>query len=303
METLTTKQKIRRILSKVYRGYLHFMAVHLPDRAYIIWKHWHLFHKPIHLDNPKLFNEKLHWLKLHDRKEVYHTMVDKYDVKTFVANNYSPDIVIPTLGVWNSFEEIDFSKLPDSFILKGTFDSGSYYICKSKDTFDYEAAKKSLAINWKDNYYIWSREWPYNGLKHRIIAEPLITTSKKDLWEFKFFCFEGEPRFYQSCLDREKAQASLRFYDTEGNPMDISDKYHTKNTDDRIIHPKNLDEMLNICRCFAKGTHFLRVDLYEVNGKIYFGEFTFYENGGWCEFKPEKYNRILGDWIHLDGVK
>lgn len=300
MMTFITNPKIRKVLSKFYRGYLHFMATHLPDKQYLIWRHWHLFHTPIHIDHPKLFNEKLHWLKLNDRKEIYHTMVDKYDVKSFVAQKYSPKIVIPTLGVWNAFDDIDFSQLPDSFILKGTFDSGSYYICKNKDTFDQEKAKKSLTMNWNDNYYIWSREWPYNGLKHRIIAEPLLTTNKEDLWEFKFFCFEGEPRFYQSCLDREKAQASLRFYDINGNEMDIRDKYHIKNTDNREVHPQNLKEMIDICKKFAKGTHFLRVDLYEIKGKIYFGEFTFYENGGWCEFLPKKYNKILGDWIQIN---
>jgi hypothetical protein len=236
---------------------------------------------------------------MHDRKEIYHTMVDKYDVKAFIAKTYSSDILIPTLGIWDRFEDIDFSILPNSFILKGTFDSGSYYICRDKNNFDYETAKENLTINWKDNYYIWSREWPYNGLKHRIIAEPLISSNKEDLWEFKFFCFEGEPKFYQTCLDREKSQASLRFFDIEGNEMEIKDKYHKKNTDNRIVQPQKLTEMLTICRVFAKDTHFLRVDLFEVKGKIYFGEFTFYENGGWCEFTPDKYNRILGDWINI----
>lgn len=289
---------IRKPLSKIYWGYRRFIAKHMSDRAYLKWIHFCLFHKIPNLDKPVLFNEKLHWLKLNDRKPIYHTMVDKYDVKQFVAQKYSPDIVIPTLGIWDRFEDIDFDKLPNSFILKGTFDSGSYYICRDKKTdLNKEEAYKSLTRDWNNNYYMWSREWPYDGLKHRIIAEPLITENKDDLWEFKFFCFEGEPKFYQTCLDRLRSQASLRFFDTKGNELDIRDKYHVKNTDPRIIHPTKLNEMLDICRIFADGTHFLRVDLYEIHGHIYFGEFTFYENGGWCEFVPDRYNKILGDWI------
>lgn len=289
---------LRAPLSWVYWTYRRLIARHLPDIPYLKWRHFCIFHRFPDLSNPKFFNEKLHWLKLHDRKPVYHTMVDKYDVKQFIAERYSGDILIPTLGIWDNFDDIDFASLPDNFILKGTFDSGSYYICRGKENLNVEEARKSLLQNWNDNYYMWSREWPYDGLKHRIIAEPLIA-EKKDLWEFKFFCFEGEPKFYQSCLDRERAQASLLFYDVQGNPIPIRDKYHTKNTDERVVKPQHLDEMLNICRIFSAETHFLRVDLYEIHGKIYFGEFTFFENGGWCEFVPEEYNRILGDWIKV----
>lgn len=292
---------IRKPLAFVYHRMQLWCAETLSDNAYLHLKAFTRLHHILHLKHPVLFWEKLNYLKLHDRKPIYHTMVDKYDMRSFVAQKVGDGYTIPVLGLWHSFEDIDFDKLPDQFILKGTFDSGSYYICQDKAHFDRKKARKQLYINWDHDYYIWSREWPYKGLQHRIIAEPLIDDPKK-LKEFKFYCFEGEPKFYQTCLDRDREQggAILKFYDTDGSPMDnIMDKHHCRPSNLDITTSQHLDKMLELCKVFAADTHFLRVDFLEANDKIYISEFTFYENGGWCEFMPSEWDKTLGDWIKI----
>lgn len=254
----------------------------------------------MNLKSPKLFAEKQQWLKLHDHKDIYHQMVDKYEAKKLVETAFGAEYVIPTLGIWNNVDDIDINSLPEQFILKATFDSGSYCICKDKQSLDKELCRKRLTSHWKDGYYLQEREWQYKGLQRRIIAEPLIA-DPKDLKEFKFFCFEGEPKMYQTCLDRnpELGGAILKFYDIEGHVLDIRDKEHARESDETILIPNNLEMMLKIARHFAKDMHFLRVDFYEVHDKIYLGEFTLYENGGFCEFEPDEWNKRLGDWIKL----
>lgn len=270
------------------------------DRLYIKLKFFIYFGKKCNLNSPKSFQEKLQWIKFNDRKTIYHRMVDKIEMKHLVISRVGKEFVIPTLGVWDAFEDIDFESLPDKFILKCTFDSGSYYICQDKSKLNIEQIKSKLLINWKFDYYIYSREWPYKGLKHRIIAEPLIA-DPHDLNEYKFFCFNGEPRFYQTCQDRDnsKGGAILNFFDLKGNLLDVNDAGHARETLKPPSLPVNLEQMLSFCRLFAKETYFLRVDFYEVDNRIYIGEFTFFENGGWCYFNPKEYNQMWGDWIKL----
>lgn len=272
------------------------------DRHYITRKFiWRLNYKP-NIDHPVTFQEKLQWIKLHDRKPIYHTMVDKYDAKQFIIDKLGDDkYCIPTLGIYNSFEEIDFGKLPNQFVLKCTFDSGSYYICTDKSKFDKEVAKKRLLVNWKYNYYYYSREWPYKGLKHRIIAEPLLVDEKYPyLRDFKFYCFNGEPKVCYITSDKGGDLPTRQdFFDMEGNHLDLQDAHYTNNPVRCPDLPVNFRQMQELCRIFAKDTYHLRVDFYEVNGHIYCGEFTFFESGGFCEFKPEKYNTILGNWMKL----
>lgn len=290
---------IKRPLVWLYMKYLLVMAIVLPDRMYLKWKNKMLFGKTLNLDHPVLFQEKLHWLKMHDRKPIYHQMVDKYDAKEFIASKVGKEFAIPTIGLYNNVDEIDLSKLPDQFVLKCTFDSGSYYICKDKSKVDINEVKKRLSVNWNHDYYIWSREWPYKGLKHRIIAEPLLD-EPLNLKEFKFFCFNGEPKIYQTCEDRNKdlGGAILHFFNLDGDLLDIKDGTHSRQSDD-VVYPTNLDDMVRVCKVLSSQTHFLRVDFFEVDSRIYVGELTFYENGGWCWFYPEHWNKDLGDWIKL----
>lgn len=291
---------IKKPLVYLYMKYLLIMALILPDKLYLKWKYKKHLGKKLNLDTPILFQEKLHWLKLHDRKHVYHQMVDKFEAKKFIAEHVGEEYVIPTLGVWDRFEDIDFDKLPNQFILKCTFDSGSYYICKDKSKLNIAEVKQKLLVNWNYDYYIWSREWPYKCLKHRIIAEPLIA-SPETLREYKFFCFNGEPKLYQTCSDRNRVLggAILHFYDIEGCKLDLQDAGHSRHSEVELPRPINLQKMIDLARRFSSLTYFLRVDFFEVNNRVYCGEFTFYENGGWCWFKPEHWNKDMGDWIKL----
>lgn len=279
------------------------LGVFIPDQLYlrVLFRlrmgYWMSFR------HPKRFAEKLQWLKLHDRQERFHSMVDKYDAKTVIKDLIGKEYAIPTLGVWNNINEIDYEGLPNSFILKATFDSGSYYICKNKKDLDKTEANKRLTKNWSQSFYSRRREWPYKGLQKRIIAEPLLA-EPNELLEYKFFCFEGEPKWFQSCQDRnrELGGAILHFYNIDGSPLDIRDKMHgreIRKEEISAILPKNLDKMLEIARISSKGTHFLRVDFYEVGEQIYIGEFTFYEAAGFCEFEPDEWNIKMGNWIKL----
>lgn len=291
---------IKKPLVYLYMKYLLIMALILPDKIYLKWKYKKHIGKKLNLDHPVLFQEKLHWLKLHDRKPIYHQMVDKFEAKKFIAEHVGEEYVIPTLGIWDKFEDIDFDKLPNQFILKCTFDSGSYYICKDKSRLNIAEVQKKLMLNWTQDYYIWSREWPYKGLKHRIIAEPLIA-EPKELKEYKFFCFNGIPQLYQSCYDRDSSLggAILNFYDITGKKIDMQDSGHARHSDVEIPIPENLHKMIEIAKYVSKNTYFLRVDFFEVNSRVYCGEFTFFENGGWCWFKPEHWNKDMGNWIKL----
>lgn len=255
----------------------------------------------MNLKHPKTFQEKQNWLKLHDHKELFHKMVDKYDAKFFVNSRLGEGYTIPTLGCWQSFEEIDFDSLPDQFIIKNTFDSGSYSICMDKSTFDIAHAREKMLSAWNKDYYIESREWPYKGLKHRIIAEPLIA-SPKDLKEFKFFCFNGEPKIFQTCYDRDNSRggAELNFYDLKCNKLDISDNDYTRDSTYEFGDSPNLKTMIEFCRKLSSETCFLRVDFYETpDNKIYCGEMTFFEGGGFGKFSPDEWNQRMGEWIKL----
>lgn len=274
------------------------------DRHYIMRKFKRKLHYNPNLDNPVTFQEKLQWIKLHDRKPIYHAMVDKFNVKSFITGVLGDDgYCIPTLGVYNSFEEIDFEKLPNEFILKCTHDSGSYYICTDKNTFDKDKAKKKLHTSWKYDYFYYSREWPYKGLKHRIIVEPLIAVPQ-ELKEYKFFCFNGEPQLFQSISERNNIEQGpiLQHFDLNCNLLDLHDAHYKsrqKNDVERVL-PKSLDKMVAISRQLSKDTFFLRVDFYETHqGRIYVGELTFFESGGFVDFVPAEWNHRLGDWIKL----
>lgn len=259
----------------------------------------------MNLQNPVTFAEKLQWLKLYDRKTIYHQMVDKYDSKVFVNNTVGSGYTIPTLGLYDSFEQIDWDSLPQKFVLKATHDSGSYYIVNDKDIVDKSKCKKQLYKNWYRDYYYLGREWQYKGLRKRIIAEPLLVDSRFPyLRDFKFYCFNGEPKIFYITSDRgNNSTVKQDFFDIEGNHLDLEDKHYTKNLIKTPDLPAHLDEMVSLARLLSKNTYHLRVDFYEIEGKIYVGELTFHEDAGFCSFKPESWNYILGSWITIPKVK
>ena len=277
------------------RGLLPFLA----DEAYIKMKFRYKMGYSLNLDNPQTFNEKLQWLKLHNHKDIYTTMVDKYEAKNYVANIIGEKYIIPTLGVWNTFDDIDFSKLPKKFVLKCTHNSGRVVICKDKSFFDYSGAKKTLNKALMENFYLSGREWPYKNVKPRIIAEKYMEDeSGYELKDYKVFNFGGEPHIIQVDFDRFKGHKK-NLYTTDWDFIEASINF--PNEPNRIIErPKALNQMLDLARVLVKDIPFVRTDFYSIDNRLYFGEITFYPGSGYMTFSPEEFDRQLGDLIPLN---
>lgn len=250
------------------------------------------------LNNPKTFNEKLQWLKLYDRNPKYTMLVDKYAVKEYIAREVGNEYVIPTLGVWKSFEEIDFDKLPNQFVLKCTHDSGSVIVVKDKKNFEKEEARKTIKNALNKNFFVESREWPYKNVVPQIIAEKyIVDESGIELKDYKVFVFEGKAKIIQVDYDRF-IDHKRNLYTLNWEHIDLAIEYPT-DPRRKIEKPKQLCKMLEIAEQVAVGIPHVRVDFYSVGDKIYFGEMTFYHESGLGVFEPEEWNLKLGEWIVL----
>ncbi len=282
---------VRSIVKKVSRI--------LPDKAYISLKYLMRFGKFPDLKDPKTFNEKLQWLKLHDRKPVYTTMVDKYEVKKYVADKIGEEYIIPTLGVWDSFEDIDFDSLPDQFVLKCTHDSGGLVIVRDKSKIDIEAAKKKISGSLKTNYYYHGREWPYKNVKPRIIAEQYMEDCSGELPDYKFFSFDGFTRAMFIATDRfnEGEETKFDFYDMDFQHLPFTNGH--PNSEKEIKRPQSFEKMVELANELSKGIPQLRVDFYDIDGKVYFGELTFSHWSGMMPFDPNGWDETFGEWIKL----
>jgi hypothetical protein len=239
--------------------------------------------KSLNLDCPKTFNEKLQWLKIHDRNPLYTSLVDKYDVKKYVATSVGEKYIIPTLGVWNHFDEIDFDTLPNRFVLKCTHDSGGIVICKNKRELDKDAAKKLLEKCLKRNYYWYGREWPYKNVKPRIIAEKYISDGgnlDSELTDYKFFCFNGRVDNVMVCLDRDSGSTKFYFFTPDWKLLRINKRGKAAPANFTLPRPDCLDEMVKVAKTLSEGMPFVRIDLYQSNKKVYFGEITFFPDSG-----------------------
>ena len=271
----------------------------MPDELYIRCMYRSVFGEKLNLENPVSFNEKLQWLKLHDRKPIYTTMVDKYEAKKYVASIIGEEYIIPTLGVWNHFDEIDFDSLPDQFVLKCTHDSAGIIIVRDKDSFDREAAKKKLEACLKQNFYYSGREWPYKNVKPRIIAEKYMEDTKiQELRDYKFFCFGGEVKCFKIDYDRFISHKA-NYYSPDGEILKIGEEICSPDFSRAITIPPELEKMEELASLLSKNTPFLRVDFYDVDGKIYFGELTFFPASGFGKFIYEQNDTLLGLWLKL----
>lgn len=257
--------------------------------------------KKLDLENPKTFNQKLQWLKLYDQNPEYTNLVDKYEVKEIVAKKIGKEYIIPTLGIYNNFNEINFEELPNKFVIKCTHDSGSAIICQDKKNFKKRETKKKLDKCLRKNFFYSGREWPYKNVKPRIIIEKLLIDKEhKDILDYKFLCFNGEAKLCFVCSDRRAPDGlKVDFFDLNWKHMPF--ERHYKNSTKEIPKPKKFEEMIQLAEELAKGIPFVRIDFFEVNNCIYFGEYTFYPGCGLEEFTPEKWDDILGDWIDLKG--
>lgn len=291
--------------SKFY--YLTHPSVGIPallakvSARYAIEQQWkRLMDYPLNLNNPQTFNEKLQWLKLYDHNPLYTTLVDKYKVKEWVANKIGTEYVIPTLAVWQRADDIDIASLPNQFVLKCNHDSGSVIICKDKATFDLNAAKELFKKSLKHNFYYQGWEWPYKKVKPCVFAETYMEDEiTHELRDYKFFCFDGEAKYLFIASERMNKNTETRFdfFDRKYNHIDVTSGH--PNADVLPKKPESYEKMLALADKCSEGIPHVRVDLYEINGKVYFGEMTFYHWGGFKPFNPQKWDYIFGDMLKL----
>jgi len=276
---------------------MNYAKYHNP-RSYISILYHDRLRRWINWKNPRDLNEKINWLKLYDRNPMYTKLADKYAVREYVKEKIGEDYLIPLLGVWDKAEDIDFDSLPEQFVLKCTHDSGSVVICDGKNTFDRNGAVKKLANALKKNYFYRNREWVYKNIPRRIIAEQYVEdSSDKELRDYKIFCFNGIPRTMYVATSRSIGQLTFDYYDMDFNRLDIVQHYPNAT---KVLHkPQNFELMKQLARVLAEGIPNVRVDFFEADGKVYFGEMTFYNNGGTTAYEPEEWDYIFGDWLVL----
>ncbi len=274
----------------------------VPDRLYLKAYYYHVFRTKLDLLNPTTFNEKLQWLKINNRKDIYCTMVDKYEAKEYVSNIIGEEYIIPTLGVWDSFDEIDFDALPMQFVLKCTHDSAGIVIVKDKSSLNLQDTKSKINRCLKRNYYCGGREWPYKNVQHRILAEKYMKDdSTGDLRDYKFFCFNGKVKYYKVDFDRFVCHRA-NYYDVNDNIMEFGEAICPPDPTKDIVLPKTIEKMKILAEKLSQDCPFLRVDFYDVNGKIYFGELTFYPDSGFGKIIPNVWDEKLGRLINIDNI-
>lgn len=277
---------------------IHFFTW-LPDKIYLKLLYRFKMGKRLNLRNPQTFSEKLQWLKLYNRKPEYTQMVDKYAVKEYVANIIGSKYIIPTLGVWDRPEDIDWDSLPNQYVLKTTHGGGNtgVVICKDKSTFDKEKAIEKLNRSLKQDIYKTLREWPYKNVPKRIIAEQFIEAENNDLPDYKFFCFDGEVKALFIGTERGTGNVKFDYFDADFNHLDLIQQHPMSGR--QLEKPVGFEEMKKVASQLSKGIPQVRIDLYNVNGEIYFGEMTFTHHGGVVPFHPESWDYTFGSWIKL----
>lgn len=287
----------------------------LSDEEFLQRRYKMIFNKELNLKAPETFNEKLQWLKLYDRKPIYTEMVDKYYAKKYVTSIAGEEYIIPTLGIWDSFDEIDFKNLPNQFVLKCTHDSGGIVICKDKKSLDIRKTKKKINQSLRRNYYYLGREWPYKNVKPRIIAEKYLEDTSENLEgnykkqevllkDYKLQCFNGSFDHIFVAEGRFSRRGTrYHYFDRDWNYLSYCPYEDVLVEDLQNLKPKCYDEMIHLAETLSRGLPELRVDLYEVSGKVYFGEMTFYSQSGFDTDITEEADLILGKKLILPGFE
>ena len=271
------------------------------DKLYLSLRHYLAFGKKMNWENPQTFNEKMQWLKLYDRRPEYTIMVDKVKAKDYVASIIGEEYIIPTIGVWDSADDIDFENLPNRFVIKCNHNSGTgMYICKDKSKMNADMVRAGLRRGLKENYFLNNREWPYKDVPRKIIAEQFMEDYKTgELRDYKFFCFDGVVRGLFIATGRSKGDhfVCFDFFDANFNHLPV--KHGHPNAKVMPEKSATFEEMKRIASILSKGIPSVRIDLYEINGKVYFGEITFTHWGGFMKFDPPEWDAKFGEWINL----
>lgn len=289
------KLPLKLLLNKIAPLFSDKLFLHISFRI-------KLGHK-LNLDSPQTFNEKLQWLKLYDRNPKYSMMVDKFKAKDYVASKIGKEHIIPTLGIYNAVEEIPWDSLTNKFVLKCTHDSGGIVICKDKNTLDIDNAKRKLSKGLSKSYFYQNREWPYRNVKPRIICEEyMVDESGTELKDYKFFCFNGVPKILKVDFNRSCGHRA-NYYDLEWNLLDFGELHFPPDPNRIIRKPKNFNQMVQIATKLSENIPFVRIDLYNSNGLIYFGEMTFFPASGMGMFTKDEWDKTMGDWLVLPKSK
>lgn len=286
----------------VFKRIVLFVAGIVPDRIYVRLTARGKLGYNINLKAPQTFNEKLNWMKLYNRDPFYTLLADKYAVKKIVGEKIGNEYVVKNLGVWEKFEDIDFDLLPDQFVLKCTHDSSGAIICRDKAAFDKEAAKKRINASLKLNYFYACREWPYKNIPHHIIADELLDDhSGKELNDYKFWCFDGKPTYMYCTIKTEKEGIYENFYDMDFKPAMINHGWPRRTPE--FEKPAAFEEMKELAAKLSEGIPFVRIDFFYVEGKVYFGEYTFFDWAGLQPFDTKEQDLELGKLIDLSNLQ
>lgn len=268
----------------------------LPDQVYLKLLYKGAMGKKLNLNSPKSFNEKLQWLKMHDHNEQYISLVDKLAAKQYVADNIGIEYVVPTLAVWDKAQDISADSMPDKFVIKCNHDQGSCRIVSRESSQDLDSLKKFYHRKLLHNPYPQTREWPYSAIKPLVFAEPYLA---ENLIDYKFFCFNGQPRFINigmKDVNNDRTQVTFVNENWEYMPFQRTDYPRVLNLPPK---PMKMQEMLNVARILSAGNRFARIDLYNIGERILFSEFTLYPTSGLIQFDPPEYDEIIGSWLAL----
>ncbi len=274
----------------------------MPDKVFLQRAFQEIMGYELDLEHPKTYCEKMQWLKLYNRQLIYTTMVDKYEAKKYIAEKIGEQYVIPTFGVWDRVEDIELTHLPEQFVLKTTHDSGGVVICKDKRQLDFAEAKKILNKHLNRNYFYCGREWPYKNVVPRILAEKLLQSEAgNEIQDYKIHCFNGKAKILYVTSDRFNGRGlKADYFDANFNKLDI--RWELPNSNYTINKPVHFELMKTLAERLSEGIPTIRVDFYEVDGKVYVGELTFFDGSGFCDISGD-WDNILGDWIGLPPIR
>jgi len=287
------------IILKIFN--LPLFTKYVSDTAYLKVKFYYMLHRKLDFNNVNTLNEKIQWLKLNARNPLFTQLVDKYEVRQHIAKTIGEEYLVPLLGVWNNFKDIDFNGLPNRFVLKTTHDSGGVVICKNKKDFKYDIAKAKLNTRLKCNWYNHTREWPYKDVKPRIIGEQFIGSDNGDVPDdYKLHCFNGKVDNIMVCTERESGNPQYYFFDRNWNLLRYCKKDSNLSDNFTLPKPLKLDEMIEIAEKLSHNLIFCRIDLYFVQNVVLFGEITFYPDSGFDDDITVETDYLFGSKISLN---
>jgi len=286
----------------IKRKFLFLLREYLSDKMYLRIRYAFVFKKWLRLKHPRTFNEKINWLKLYYKNVELSRFADKYEVRDYVQKQAGASYLNTLYGVYNKVEDINWDVLPQKFVLKATHGSGWVIICTDKNRFDFEKAKKEMQKWLNLNFYDLWGEGVYKHIQARIVCEKYLEGySNTGLVDYKIYCFNGQPKFLHVDVDRFSEKHYINFYDLDWNKLPI--RKGLPNSPQINGKPDKLDEMISVAKKLSQNLPFVRVDLYEEQQHVFFGEMTFYPQNGLTSFYPTRYERVFGDLINIDNLK